>query len=433
MKINRLYELDIQIIDGDRGVNYPKEKDFLQKGFCLFLNAKNVTNAGFNFDSCQFISKEKDLALGNGKLDRLDIVLTTRGTVGNIAFYDENIPFENIRINSGMVLLRNHDNKISHKYLHHFLKSSFFKKQIERISFGSAQPQLTVKTISNIELVYPQHRETQRKIARILSTADAVIEKTQTAIAKYKAIKQGMLHDLFARGIDPATNKLRPTYEDAPHLYKQSKLGWIPREWEVETFSEVVEIINGGTPSTHIKEYWNGEIPWLSVEDFNKEKRYVYDAIKKISEFGLKNSATNMLKKDMIIISARGTVGVIAQIGNDMAFNQSCYGINSLKKELTNDFIYYFLIYYKSEFGFSSFGSVFNTITRDYFDSMEIAIPSDSDCNEMIEITNKLSSIDYKIQTEQAYLHKLQQIKAGLMADLLTGKKEVRVDEEPVS
>jgi type I restriction enzyme S subunit len=201
----------------------------------------------------------------------------------------------------------------------------------------------------------------------------------------------------------------------------------------VETFSEVVEIINGGTPSTHIKEYWNGEIPWLSVEDFNKEKRYVYDAIKKISEFGLKNSATNMLKKDMIIISARGTVGVIAQIGNDMAFNQSCYGINSLKKELTNDFIYYFLIYYKSEFGFSSFGSVFNTITRDYFDSMEIAIPSDSDCNEMIEITNKLSSIDYKIQTEQAYLHKLQQIKAGLMADLLTGKKEVRVDEEPVS
>jgi type I restriction enzyme S subunit len=51
----------------------------------------------------------------------------------------------------------------------------------------------------------------------------------------------------------------------------------------------------------------------------------------------------------------------------------------------------------------------------------------------MIEITNKLSSIDYKIQTEQAYLHKLQQIKAGLMADLLTGKKEVRVDEEPVS
>jgi type I restriction enzyme S subunit len=64
---------------------------------------------------------------------------------------------------------------------------------------------------------------------------------------------------------------------------------------------------------------------------------------------------------------------------------------------------------------------------------MEIAIPSDSDCNEMIEITNKLSSIDYKIQIEQTYLHKLQQIKAGLMADLLSGKKEVRVDEEPVS
>ncbi|SPD73264.1 Restriction modification system DNA specificity domain (fragment) [uncultured Desulfobacterium sp.] len=88
-------------------------------------------------------------------------------------------------------------------------------------------------------------------------------------------------------------------------------------------------------------------------------------------------------------------------------------------------------IYYKSKFGFSSFGSVFNTITRDYFDSMEIAMPSDSDSDELIEITNKLSTIDDKLQTEQAYLQKLQQIKAGLMANLLSGKKEVTVDEEP--
>jgi type I restriction enzyme, S subunit len=298
---------------------------------------------------------------------------------------------------------------------------------LKEYAFRGAQPVITGATIDKIYSEIPNNNFEQRKIARILSTADAVIEKTQAAIAKYKSIKQGMLHDLFTRGIDPAIGKLRPTYEDAPHLYKPSKLGWIPKEWEVETFSEVVEIINGGTPSTHIKEFWNGEIYWLSVEDFNKEKRYVYDAVKKISELGLKNSATNMLKKNMIIISARGTVGVIAQLGNDMAFNQSCYGINSLRKELTNDFTYYFLMYYKKKFGFSSFGSVFSTITRDYFNSMEIAFPCDKD--EMIEITGKLWLIDNKIQTEQTYLQKLQQIKAGLMADLLTGKKKVAATE----
>jgi type I restriction enzyme, S subunit len=73
----------IEIIDGDRGTNYPKQTDFKAVGHCLFLNAGNVTDKGFNFDDCMFISEEKDAALRKGKLQREDIVLTTRGTVGN--------------------------------------------------------------------------------------------------------------------------------------------------------------------------------------------------------------------------------------------------------------------------------------------------------------------------------------------------------------
>ena len=94
------------IIDGDRGKNYPKAGDFLDTGYCLFLNAKNVTQKGFDFENCNFITREKDDALRKGKLSRGDVVLTTRGTVGNLAYYSENIPYENIRINSGMVILR---------------------------------------------------------------------------------------------------------------------------------------------------------------------------------------------------------------------------------------------------------------------------------------------------------------------------------------
>ncbi|MGX2947576.1 restriction endonuclease subunit S, partial [Frederiksenia canicola] len=100
-----LIELDdiFEIIDGDRGRFYPKANEFFDKEYCLFLNAKNVTKNGFDFLNNQFISKEKDEQLRKGKLSRNDIVLTTRGTVGNIALYDENIEFENVRINSGMV------------------------------------------------------------------------------------------------------------------------------------------------------------------------------------------------------------------------------------------------------------------------------------------------------------------------------------------
>lgn len=94
------------IIDGDRGKNYPKQDEFSDTGYCLFLNAKNVTATGFSFENRMFITKEKDDALHNGKLERGDVVLTTRGTLGNLAFYDDSVPFENVRINSGMVILR---------------------------------------------------------------------------------------------------------------------------------------------------------------------------------------------------------------------------------------------------------------------------------------------------------------------------------------
>jgi type I restriction enzyme S subunit len=82
----------IEIIDGDRGRNYPKQEEFYDDEYCLFLNTSNVTSQGFNFEKTMFITSEKDQLLRKGKLKRYDIVLTTRGTVGNVAFYDEYIP-----------------------------------------------------------------------------------------------------------------------------------------------------------------------------------------------------------------------------------------------------------------------------------------------------------------------------------------------------
>lgn len=97
----------IDIIDGDRGVNYPKQEEFYPEGDCLFLNAGNVTTKGFDFSSCAYITKEKDAILRKGKVQHGDVLLTTRGTVGNVAFYNETMTFSEMRINSGMVILRN--------------------------------------------------------------------------------------------------------------------------------------------------------------------------------------------------------------------------------------------------------------------------------------------------------------------------------------
>ena len=88
--------------------------------------------------------------------------------------------------------------------------------------------------------------------------------------------------------------------------------------------ADVIDLIGGGTPKTSVPEYWDGDIPWISVRDFNNDDRYVYLTEKSITQAGLDNSSTKMLAHDDIIISARGTVGELAMIPFPMAFNQSC-------------------------------------------------------------------------------------------------------------
>lgn len=109
---------------------------------------------------------------------------------------------------------------------------------------------------------------------------------------------------------------------------------------------ELMDIIGGGTPRTTKAEYWNGTIPWLSVKDFNDDQRYVYTTEKSITELGLSSSATKLLYKDDIIISARGTVGELAMIPFPMAFNQSCYGLRAKRTVVEPVFLYYLLKYH---------------------------------------------------------------------------------------
>ena len=133
-----------------------------------------------------------------------------------------------------LAILRTDQSQIYGIFLMHKLKLPEVKTYFFQVANGSTRYGLTIGDIENVKISIPTFLPEQRKIARILSTVDAVIEKSEAAIAKYKAIKSGMMRDLFTRGIDLKTGKLRPSFEDAPELYKQSELGWVPKEWDVE-------------------------------------------------------------------------------------------------------------------------------------------------------------------------------------------------------
>ncbi|VJT39904.1 type I restriction-modification system, S subunit, putative [Streptococcus pneumoniae] len=149
---NKIFEsIDnlFDIIDGDRGKNYPKSDELFSEEYCLFLNTKNVTKNGFSFDTKQFITKTKDKLLRKGKLERYDIVLTTRGTVGNVAYYDELIKYKYLRINSGMVILRPKTPNLNQKFIIHVLRNNNYSRVIS----GSAQPQLPITKLKNLNTI----------------------------------------------------------------------------------------------------------------------------------------------------------------------------------------------------------------------------------------------------------------------------------------
>ena len=192
----------LKIIDGDRGINYPSKEEFSDDGFCLFLNTKNVRPDGFNFDTTMFISEKKDKVLRNGKLQRQDVILTTRGTIGNVAIFDANVEFENIRINSGMLIFRPNKEKLLSSFLFEVFRSSIMKDQMIRHVSGAAQPQLPIKTLIDFEIPVPDTLESQREIVASVREIDAETRRLgaiyQRKLTLLDELKKSLLQQAFA-------------------------------------------------------------------------------------------------------------------------------------------------------------------------------------------------------------------------------------------
>ncbi len=181
-----------QIIDGDRGANYPSKEDFSPSGHCLFLNTKNVRSDGFKFDELEFITAEKDNALRKGKLERGDVLLTTRGTIGNTALYDNSVKFDHIRINSGMLIFRPDTTQLLSSYLFHFFQSDNFRSQREAISSGSAQPQLPIRSLNEAKIPIPS-LDTQQAIVAEIEAEQSLVNGNRELITRFEKKIQATL------------------------------------------------------------------------------------------------------------------------------------------------------------------------------------------------------------------------------------------------
>lgn len=292
--------------------------------------------------------------------------------------------------------------KVKKENNQNFIFYSLVNKNIIPFIKGGTRSKLNLSDLKCVEINLPPLPQ-QQKIAKILTTCDAVIEKTEAAIAKYQAMKQGLMHDLFTRGIDTNTGKLRPKYEDAKHLYKQSELGWIPKEWEVKKLEEFL-ILKSGEGITSKDIYSFKEYP---VYGGNGLRGY---------------TDTYTHQGDYVLIGRQG-----ALCGNITLADKKFYASeHAVVVTIMNDSHVKWVEYKLRLMNLNQYseasaqpGLSVNKINRLY-----IKVPNG---NEQNLIARKFIVLENKINTEQSALSKYQKLKTGLMQDLLSGNVEVKI------
>ena len=177
--------------------------------------------------------------------------------------------------------------------------------------------------------------------------------------------------------------------------------------YDLMPLTQVCEVLSGGTPKTNIPEFWNGSIPWASVKDFNIDSRWFSKTEKSISQLGLDSCSSVLLEPGDLVISARGTVGVVGQCKMRTSFNQSNYGLRAKSELSKNDYLYYALSYAKRALIGDTHGGMFDTITRDTLDRLLIPVPTLKVQEQIAEI---LGSLDMKIAVNRALSKTLEDI-----------------------
>ena len=311
-------------------------------------------------------------------------------------------------LSSTMVKLQLKDeNKSSKRFLFYFLKTK--EEYLRGQTKGTGIPHVESSILNNFIIPFPPLIE-QQKIAEILSTVDEAIQKVDSTIERTKRLKQGLMNELLTKGIGHKE-------------FKDSEIGRIPKEWRVIKLDDLsLNLIGGGTPSTSNPAFWDGTIPWMTSAYINR--RLVTKGQRNITEEGLKNSATNLIPKENLLITTRVGIGKVAINVIDMAISQDLTGIIVDKTKSTPDFLYWFFISIENKLKGLAQGSTIKGILREELGRLKVTLPSLSEQQKIAEI---LTTVDLKIEIEEKRKERLERIKKWLMEELLTGKKRVSV------
>lgn len=376
---------DIELIDGDRGKNYPHQNELLQEGACVFLSASNVTSDGFKFNSVVYITAEKDRSLRNGKIQRGDIVITTRGTVGNVAYYDRRVPYENVRINSGMLIIRCHE-QIKSEFLYYVLRGAGFQQQIKLIQTGTAQPQLPKSHFKKMKIIVPTIA-VQEKIAKVFRTIDEKIENNQHINKNLEQQALALYHHMFVKNISP--------------------------NWKEGTLKDIADITMGQSPSGNsYNEDGKGTIFFQGRAEFG----FRFPSIRLYT-----TEPKRMAYANDALMSVRAPVGDLNVAYTDCCIGRGLAAIHS--KTGHQSFVLYTMFALKEQLNiFNGEGTVFGSINRKSLNDMPVVIPTPASITAFESV---VAPIDNAIRNNHDEISHLTQIRDSLLPKLMSGEIDV--------
>jgi type I restriction enzyme S subunit len=347
--------------------------------------------------------KETNLAL----MPRGSIIVSTRAPVGYVAVLEESATF-----NQGCKgLIPKPHSEISPEFYCYYLLRK--KQMLQNLSGGSTFKELSKDRLEKFVVPYLSIDE-QRAIVGVLGVVDSVIAKTGEVIAKTERLKKGLMQTLLTRGIGHKE-------------YKQTPIGTIPKEWDVNKVSDLFDVLTGTTPSTRQSEYWNeGTVNWLTPTDLSKlnGKIHIKNSERKITERALQETNLTLMPKGSIIISTRAPVGYVAVLEEPAAFNQGCKGLIPKKHNgILSEFYCYYLLNKKQMLENLSSGSTFKELSKERLQNFNMPSPSFTEQKKIAEL---LLTIDKKLDIERSEKVRLEHIKRGLMDLLLTGKIRIK-------
>jgi type I restriction enzyme S subunit len=357
-----------------------------------------------------------------------DLLICEGGEVGRTALWQGEI--SECYYQKAIHRLRPKSGEVIPRYMQLFMRLAAESGWFTNYTSQTSIAHLTREKLATIPLRVPRVPE-QRKIARILTTLDNLIEKTEALIAKYQSIKQGMMHDLFTRGVD-SHGHLRPTPDQAPDLYDSVDGRFFPKTWRRCPLRQYADVAGGITLGRKLDDKLAIDLPYLRVANVQDgyldltEMKTVPVLKSEVERYLLQPGDVVMTEGGDFDKLGRGTVWE-GQITPCLHQNH-VFRVRPHSEELNSAFLshltgsaygrHYFLMCAKQTTNLAS-------INATQVKAFPLILPSPEEQEMIVERT---AAIDGKIAIEQRQVAKLRLMKSGLMQDLLTGKVRVTIN-----